>query len=53
MRLFNCDTQTINMTIVELPKTSWRIIGRRPSKLTVMMTLAGIVISAIAFGVLS
>lgn len=50
MKLFKCDTAKMTLTIVDIPRQNWRVMP--PSKLAVTLTLAGIVITAIVWGML-
>jgi hypothetical protein len=47
MRLFKCDTKTVTMKIVDLPRSSYHYVP--PSKLQTVLTLVGIVIVALAW----
>lgn len=47
MRLFNCSAQTINMTIVDLPRPAWKVLP--PRKWQVALTVVGIVLTALVF----
>jgi hypothetical protein len=51
MKLFKCDTQHLTLEIVDLPRSNWRHLG--PRKWQVVLTLAVIVITALAWAVVS
>ncbi len=49
MKFFN-STQTINLMIVDAPRSSWRVVP--PAKWHVIATFAVIVVSAVVWGLL-
>lgn len=49
MRLFKCETKGMTLELVDLPRSNWRVLP--PKKLTVALTLAGIVITAVLWTV--
>lgn len=49
MRIFGCNTETINYQIVELPRVNWHYSP--PKKLEVVLTVAVIILTAIAWSI--
>lgn len=50
MKLLNCTQAAMTVEIIDLPRRSWRVVP--PSKLTVVLALAGIVATAILWATL-
>lgn len=48
MKLFKCNTQTMRLEVVELPRQNWKVVP--PAKLTVIITLGVIVVTALVWG---
>ncbi len=49
MKLFKCDTKGMTFELVDLPRHNWRVLP--PKKMTVALTLAGIVITAVLWAI--
>ena len=50
MKLFKCDTQHMTFSIVDIPRQSWRVLP--PRKWQIALTLAGVVVISILWGLL-
>lgn len=50
MKLFRCDTQRMTFDLIDLPRRNWRVLP--PGKWQIVLTVAGIVVTAILWGVL-
>lgn len=47
MRLFKCNTQTINLMVIDAPRHSWKVLP--PKKWQVALTVASIILTAIVW----
>lgn len=50
MKLFKCDAAGMTFSIVDLPRKNWHVLP--PRKWQMALTFAGIVITAVLWGVL-